>query len=159
MVDRLYREGMTADEILDVLSGSDVLEDYDISINVERCFEKFREREKYWDIRIIDYIINNHTKKKLFYDLYHPVSEIYARITAQILKILGMNNTEVELPEKQNEYELPVYPEVARKLGLEFWKKEQILRQGSMFKLEDVVDFEAWVKEYISWCYERKMQI
>ena len=57
-----------------------------------------------------------------------------------------------EIDDTDDQYEIPVYPQVKRILGLKWDKRIK----SSLLSLEDsLADINTYVQQYIYWCFER----
>lgn len=60
--------------------------------NFTICMNKLKEREKNWDIKIYDYIINNYREIPCFTDASHPSKYVMKVIGRQIAQIMGLTD-------------------------------------------------------------------
>lgn len=154
-IDCLIAENMGDAEIIRALSGSDYFDSDLIKINCKKIFDKFKERERNWGIKVIDYIEENFQKRKCFYDLYHPTEFIFEFILKQLFPLLGIAYGEEEIYISPLDVsEMPVYPAVGAALGLEYFDSE-IRKSQNGGKLRPHMSIEEYVREYIFWCYNR----
>lgn len=152
-IDDLISENMDQEEIIRVLSGPERFHEDLIKINCKKIFDKYKERERNWDIRIIDYIEENFQKRKCFYDLYHPTEFVFEFILKHLFLLLGIENggEEIHIP-PMDVSEMPVYPAVGTALELEYFDSE-IRKSQWAGKLRPHMSVEEYIKEYIFWCY------
>lgn len=150
VVDTLLKQGKSAEQIIEQIKQQGFYEEQYIIDNFYKIIEKYREREKGWDIKVIDYILEHYRARKLFYDIYHPVNEILELIAGGVLKELGLDSNGISCDGNLGAYEMFLYPEVKKALGLEYSETE--IRKTSKYKLMPQMDMEEYVKEYIYWC-------
>lgn len=132
-----------------------VIHKQDIVDDFNKWIEKIGEREKRWDIKILDYILENYRDKQLFYDINHPTEELMDEVINRILKRLNINEYEKN---KEDSYlgvhEIPVYPCVRKALDIK-WNKEYI-REGIYGKrATDKMDLKEYIREYIWWRHNK----
>ncbi len=93
----------------------------------EKFVTKLKEREKGWDIKVIDYILDNQKKIKIFCDINHITSETAREISGRILKYMGYEEQTIPVLPILDALEVFVYTDVKEALGLEF--KEKYIRK------------------------------
>ena len=118
-------------------------------------YKKFKLREEYWDVKILEYIMSFYRERKVFYDLAHPSNFVIRKICEDILKELGIDAKLSLLDKCLDSYEYAIYPDVQEALGLDYGGENDIIRNKSNFKLlpEEDMDFEQYIKQYIYWCH------
>lgn len=117
--------------------------------------DMFKEREKMWDIKIIDDILELYKERQTFYDPQHPVNEILEIISMRILKLLDIESSKICANYHLGWDEMPIYPEVARYHKLKWWEPDMEIRKKSNLKFCKKMSFKDYVNEYVSWCYKR----
>lgn len=90
IIDKCVEEGMAVNKIIAFCKGGLALDEKVVVANFEEYMGKIKEREKAWDIKIYDFILENYQKTKLFYDEGHPTNVIFEKICMDILKKLGV---------------------------------------------------------------------
>lgn len=121
-----------------------------IKSNFEKYISKIKQREKVWDIKILDFILQHYKHEKLFYDKGHPTNVILKKISEEILKILKIRD-EVTSDKTLDIHEVPIYPWIKKVLGME-WKEEFIRVHAGSMKAAPMNVLE-YIREYIWWCY------
>lgn len=155
-IDRQWREGERCiDKIAAHLEGQVYDQEY-IRQNAETCFEKMRKRERFWDVKITDYIEQGYKEKQMFYEPAHPCNHVLRKISEGILEILGINGNEISEVEAHLAYqEMPTYQCVKEALGLNYETKH-IRHRGaweqSKLTPKDM-DLTEYCREYCYWCY------
>lgn len=151
-VDGQVKIGKDVNAIIDTIVSGEPLNVQEIKSEYGRIFEEFKKREECWDIRIMDYVEKNIKTSKVMLDLRHPSSDVLKRIASEILLKLGCEDVEVPIDYTMDQYEIPVYPQVKRILGLKWDKRIK----SSLLSLEDsLADINTYVRQYIYWCFER----
>jgi len=95
----------------------------------EKFCQEIEKREREWDIKIIDYILSNQKKKKIFCDINHITSETAYEIADRILKYLGYDKQEIFVIPMLDSLEVFLYADVKEALELEF-EEEYIRKWG-----------------------------
>lgn len=148
---------MSQKELYDMLSDENLICAADIRTDYESFYEKVVMREKEWDVKIVDFLKKQMPERKLFYDLTHPTREVIAYITQRVLRILNMDdfNLEVDSISPLDKWEIPVYKAVTSALGF-CWNTGNI-RKFSMCRLNtNQMDLEEYIKQYIAWNFTGK---
>ena len=124
----------------------------------EQWIAKIEERENRWDVKILDYILENYKSVQLFYDIIHPTELLMGEMVDRLMKKIGMG-----ICERKNQltflnsHEMPVYPCVKKVLGLK-WSKET-MRDGKFGKRAMAsMNLREYIKEYAWWCYGKSLQ-
>ncbi len=152
IIDRCVEDGMTVEEIIAFCESDLSLKEESILSNFEKYMGKIKEREKAWDIKIYDFIIEKYKKVKLFYDEGHPTNIILEKICKDILYELGIVEEYIYSDIILDTHENPVYPAVKHCLQLE-WSEAEIRRSFCAKKMCCYMDFEEYIREYLWWCY------
>lgn len=144
---------MTISQLADMIENEDLLPQNEILHGIKDFEQKIYEREKNWDIKILNHIKNGYKKQKLFYDPGHPSGYIMTHVAKKILNILGFRNvpdlnfyTAAEL----DVYEIPLYGSVRKALCLQ--GGDNVIRRYNGVKLRNVpMDLEEYIQEYLFW--------
>lgn len=151
-VDKLLENGIqNIDQIIQTIEGEYYNSDF-IKQRFQKYANEMLEREKYWDIKIMDYILANFKRKKLFYDFRHPCNDVIREICKGVFKLLNVDCQSIqEIDENLGRYEEPVYPCIIRVLGLQ-WGNDNLRKDG--YKLTDgKMDFKEYYREYLYWSF------
>lgn len=151
IIDKMLENGRSSKEILDYFKSGTAFDKEEIIENFTNVIAKFREREKNWDIKIIDYIMENYKTRKVFYDAKHPTNLVMYQIAIKLLDYIGIEGDDISCPINLGGYETPIYPEVKEVLGLNYGGTDEILRTDSFCKLTDYMDIDEYVRQYIFW--------
>lgn len=152
IIEKCVYEGKNAKEIIDILKSDTVLERDLVIDNFLFYMNKVKEREKNWDIKIYDFIMQNYRKEKLFYDIGHPSNALLKQISKGILQMIGIEDDNIYTEVKLNAYEIPVYFSVKKYLGIE-WNDLRLRDGMNTKKMCEDMDFDEYVYEYLWWCY------
>lgn len=152
--------GWSVEEIIEHIKSDNVFDKGAIIDNFNEQITYYKGREKAWDIKIIDYILEHYKKEKMFYDLAHPTGIVMNKIISGILDRLGLESADMlcddELSTKYNmqDFETVIYPAVKRALELEY-DTEYVRTKSTGKKLKEEMDIEEYVKEYVWWCGDK----
>ena len=139
-------------DILKIVKSDDYLSEKAVRELFDEYLNKIMERERNLDIKIYDFLIENYKDVQLFNDFGHPTGIVLKTISERLLVRLGLKNDLMDYTFKREleEYGDPIYPCVAKALGLKYTK--EYVREQSDKKLTEYMDFEEYVKEYYYWC-------
>ncbi len=152
------------------------IESYEFDI--DRLSEKFfqvmneiKSRERKWDIKISNYIMENYKKIPLFNDLGHPSRELCIYICKELLKLLEIRDVDVETVAFRNPslFELGqqsfVWLGIRRGLGIEYERKEVRTYSSDYYSLINYEEGnyscmtrEEFVREYIYTWYGKTLK-
>lgn len=152
VIDECVNQGMKIEEIIEHCKSNTVLSDDIILKNFNKYIKKIKLREKSWNIKIYDFIIDNYQKEKLFYDEGHPTNIIMKKISIDILNELGIQEENIYTNIKMDDHENPVYPVVKHVLNLA-WEERNIRESPAAKKMCDQMNFDEYIKEYLLWNY------
>ncbi len=93
-------------------------------------------------VRVSDFILEHHTRSRLFLIPDHPSLSLYVHVLRQILYLVGIDGAARcdRLPERQEEpqwrWRTPIFPRVAKRLDLRFadarWVDDEIVPGGDL---------------------------
>lgn len=118
-------EGYTTDEIVEIIEMDDFFTDDFLRWVIEYRFEQLREREKFCDIKMTDYIQERYLKEQIFYSRNHPTNKVLKEESLRILRYMGINGDieeKVAIPELSVNQEF-IYPGIYHKLHTAFKRK------------------------------------
>lgn len=88
--------------------------------------KKLKEREKNWDIKIVDYIIDNYKKQQMFVDVSHPSNDLMLKICHEVCKKLGIDDSgNKKIYQFNLGAEAFVWPQIRKILGIR-WEKDWV---------------------------------
>lgn len=155
IIDQMINEGYSIKDICNRINTGTCFSRKDVEENYNRTIEAFCRRDECWDIHIMEYITGNYKNEKIMMDWAHANRHIMSIIAQRLLGMLGTDDTDVKFRYTDNSYEMPIYPEVIKYLGLSFVKEKQSVRDGSFYNFSSSMDLEEYVKQYVYWCYDR----
>ncbi len=151
----MLEEGMTSEEIFNCLKKENFYDTQRVREEVEKSIRELCEREKECDVVISDFIEKNYKKKRLFFVPNHPTNVVIRELSRRILSFLGYGQYAMNIqniPENNN-LEIPIYPSVAKGLGLEFdTDRVCFCRKFN----QQSATFEGYIKAYEKYCKEKR---
>ena len=113
--------------------------------------DKWRAREERWDVKIVDFILENFQNINLFEDISHPAECLQHEICRRLIALLGCEDTN-----RSTHYhmgccmEIFLWPQVKDILGIK-WHKEQIRLYTKDYCYHDgqPINFDQYLTEYI----------
>lgn len=155
IIDNHYKDKISA--IVEKYTDEQYFKNECIQENFLHFLEKVREREKDWDIKVLDFIINNYRDHQLFYDPNHPTNFLLQYVTNEILKLLKV----IPIKEEINcmlldSFEMPICESVNFALDLRFKTKKEIRKSGKKI-VKSKMDLEQYIKQYkaMTWSDKR----
>ncbi len=155
VIDGCVEQGMDKEAIIEYCMSDQALSRNEIEENFKLYLDKMTIREQKWDIKIVDYILKNYKKRRLFYDMGHPTNEILGVISSAILDKLNIRNACITANENLDVHEEPVYPIVKKVLHMDWdngWIRKSVMGKKACSKM----DFTEYIKEYLWWCHDIK---
>lgn len=152
VIDSCVEKGKSVTEIISYCHSDEIFDEKYILENFNMYLDKIRKRDKDWDIKIYDFIVQNYQKAKLFYDGGHPTNVVIKKICVDILYNLGIEDKGISTKQKLDRNEMPIYPMVRKVLGLK-WEAQFIRCGRAGRKASDSMDFDEYIREYLWWCY------
>ena len=113
----------------------------DLDMQKECAIKKFMEREKMWDIKIMDYITANLAIEKVMIDDYHPSCNVMEEIVKRIIYKLGLN---YDFYEEEISWHTScfIYPKVLEILNFDYSNGKEV---------EDGDNYENEMESYINY--------
>lgn len=159
VVNRCIRENRELSEILKLISDVDYYEKDFLERNYRREIRKIEVAEAAADIRISDYLLENHGKKRLFMNEKHISNCVIIELAGRVLETLELDRIlpEEELNMRRLLYttEVPVYPSVIDRLSLTVYGTNPKYRMF-VFGRELDVSFEEYIERYYEYCMMMK---
>lgn len=138
------KEGKSVDQIKAYIFGGGVYQRAEIIGMWETFINKTELREKEWDINILDYILENQTKQKLFSDINHITSRTALEIANRLLRYMGHCELCCERA-LLDDVEAIIYADVAEALELKF--EREYIRKWGFYNA--VYPYEMNEEEYV----------
>lgn len=151
-IDDMLSQGMTATEIKAEVLRDDFISREDIEAAVKDSINELIEREKYVDVKITDYIMENYCSEQLFYSHHHPNEKVLLEYTERIMRLIGYDTEEISpadaylLSGTLKGQDIPVYPSVIKVLGLQKYEKKFY---PNRWLCNILVDIEEYIDLYI----------
>ena len=158
IIDEGLRKHFSNKEIYDYYCSQDLYTQSDITEKLEVFKEKLKTREKDWDVKVYDYIMNSYQKTQLFYDPSHPTNELMEYIVCEIKRILLGENFartawDTDKIQKLDITEMPVPSIVRNTLNINYPIKN--LRESSYSRKvrRSIMDLQEYINQYVllSW--------
>lgn len=157
---RMIQEGKTVREVVDILSSEDFYTEKEVLRNRKISLKLVDIAEINVDIKILDFIRDNHQKEMLYQNFIHPNKAIIWEYVSRLLSKIGVSTYEVEkLKEDSPTHihqggDVPIYPSVARHLKLEF------IREDTQYEIMtgngiEYMDFREYTEHFAE--YTRKV--
>ena len=151
-IDDMCDQKLSVNTIVNKLNDDDFLDKEFVIENAEKSIKELERREEECDVVISDFIREKYRQHMLFYSERHPTGILTKELVKRIFEKMGFFEYSMSYYtycQKDMEFSrnaLPIYPTVAKHLGLEF-KTEffNILRP----LCEYPITFEEYVKLYI----------
>lgn len=165
-INRMIREGKDVEEIVALLTSEDFYTKEEMDKHIKMIFRTAEYQESECDVRISSYVRENYQKKMIYRDMTHMQTELVWEMVRRIVEFLGMDTTEImEMKEDENNpanqmyknhcTEIPVYPSVAKHLGLEWCDKDTLFVVTNYNGVKKMT-FEEYVRAYYSVCSKIK---
>lgn len=162
-INRMLHEGKSYDEIIQTLSNENFYSYSEANEMLEKSFNALEEIEWNCDVKLLSYIKNNYTKELLYRDMLHMQPILVCEVVKQILQCLELDINElIEIKERQQDIavwekyqshctEVPIYPSVAKALGLE-WVNKDTKYDVTFYNGIRKLTFEEYIREYYDMC-------
>lgn len=165
-INRMIREGKSVDEIIEELTSDNFYSEEQVQMHIDTVLRILEYAEDGCDIKISQFVRGNYRKKMLYWDMAHTSHTIVWEVIRQVLDILQIKMSEEEQAQiKDNKVivptyerhctEVPVYPSVARRLGLEWWQ-EDMQYDVHFYNGIKKLTFEEYIRAYYSICSKYK---
>lgn len=121
----------------------------------EDFIDKIMEREKEWDIKILEFILDNYKKRKLFYDPNHPTPVIINKIVDGILERLNIIcNSDDSDDFLLDTYEMPICKDVIQVFQIEYINHE--LRKNGRKICGRPMKLNDYINQYLAMEWQNK---
>lgn len=156
-INRMILEGMSDKEIIERVSSIDFYSDSRIRRHEKLALQMVDASENGYDVKIGDYIRDNYRSCKLYQNSFHPNKSIIWEYIRRLLLKLNITIEEVDMLEKESPEhihqggDVPIYPCVAKGLGLDFISEDtkyEIITGSGL----EYMTFRESVEHYIGYC-------
>lgn len=129
----------------------------DIWASFDYQIGRIKEREKCWDIKVSNYILEHYKNEKLFMDSYHIAPKFMRYICCELGHLLELEDADdVIISKVYDETEEFVPISVKQALQLEW--DDMIIRNnyigGNKLVVDKPMDIKEYVKEYLYWWHD-----
>lgn len=156
IVDLLLEEKRNTNEIVNIICNESLYTEKQIKEKCNQSINNLKEREKFVDVPIVDYIEENYCKEQLFYTYNHPKNIVLYEYVNRLLKSLGIDRIDSFTEEELNmEFgtlrinNFPILPCVVKALGLKKYEYKMRISHIST----KLITVEEYIREYIFRCY------
>lgn len=120
-INSLIKQGLTEDKIVEKVLSGNCFSTQQICKEIAIASRLLEAMDRVSDVKIADFVKANYQSVRLFKDPVHMENITVWYVCAQILEILGFQQTD-PVPQKTIHYftELPIYPEVVNALNLQW---------------------------------------
>lgn len=162
-INNLLREGKRADEIVQILSDEDFYSYDEIKLHYENEMMALRQADEGCDIRFSEYF-KTHWKDHLVYrDPVHLSVDMNWWLVEQILQKLGLGTEEIKVQRespatealrqfRHHCTEIPIYPSVAKHLGLQGMATNETRYDVTFYHGMERLTFEGYIRRYVEVC-------
>ena len=165
-INRMIKEGKSLDEVVKCLTDEDFYTKEEVDEHLEMAMRVLEYEEDRCDIQYLPYVKEHFKKNMLYKDMIHLQVSFIWWIVKQILIYLNMDTAEAEEMErlqsdpKSLEYavhctEVPVYPSVAKHMGIEWYNKDT-LYDVTFYNGRRKLTFEEYIRAYYELCSKMK---
>ena len=156
--DDLALRGFSTDEIVKILSDPNYYTRQEMLSHIEIQFADICQREKYCDVKILDFIKENYNKRVLFHSPNHPTHFLMAEVARRVLRFMGINDVSfrhqwwIARLHSLRGQDMPIYPSVFKALSMDGLMKEDLIYFANAGIDSRPLDFEGWIRLYCSAC-------
>lgn len=164
-INNYLEDGMSNQQVIETIRDDNYYSKEACIDNLQQSLKMIQLFDKFSDIKLYDFMVENYKKHLLFRDVSHFSAYTLLEVSRQVLALLGIED-DLE-PERKDELsetvvcgtEIPIYPSVYKALDLNFETKQNNWRIVRSDFSEKEVCFEEWVEYYIRYvrsCMEAK---
>lgn len=111
--------------------------------------DRLWKREANWDVKIAQFILDNHKKIPCFVDLSHPSKYVMREIGRQVAEMLSLDD--IDDSEYESNLGVPVIPAVRKHFNFEF---DVPCERRKYFGKKVVDDIDDYIRAYLWWMHE-----
>lgn len=152
-IEKMAEQGRTIEYIEQAICNEEFVSEKELKEGYFHYIEKVKKREEEWDIKIVDVLVDNHKKNRLYYDSNHPTNFVFQFVTKRLLEMLdcAYSETEYDLVTLLDTYEIPVYGQVRSHFGMQ-WDNNVLMRRYSKYTLTNSpITLNEYIREYLCW--------
>lgn len=154
ILDDAYSKYKNVKDIKKHVASPDIYPEEKVRELFEGCINRLIEREKNWDVKISDYILENYQTEKLFYDYDHASDSVMQEIGRRLCEKLGIRDITEKLVYPLNWEESFTFPYVKKALGIRY--EETYIRESGKKEIvfnRKKMDLDEYIREYVWWFY------
>lgn len=162
-MNRLLKEGKSADEIVRILSDEDFYSRHQVKAHYEREMMNLRQADEGCDITFTEYFREHWNKKMVYRDPVHLSVDMNWWLVEQVLHKLDLGTEEIEAQRKSSTSEIlrnfrhhctmvPVYPSVAKHLDLKDMITDKTRYEVTFYHGLEYLTFEEYIRRYVQVC-------
>lgn len=145
LLNQFIDRGLSKAEVLHLYLHTDIRKYYDLDKLIARSLEREREKEKRWDIKAADLVLELYRDELLFNTVNHPCRRLCLHVADGVLELLGLAPLSAEagaaFRDPFPEFMQPMHPQVIDYLGLNFVGPEiRYFVYGAYKTFEEYVD-------------------
>ncbi len=162
-INRLLEEGKNADEIVRILSSEDFYSPAQMKRHYENEMAALRQADEGCDICFSEYFTAHWKEHMVYRDPVHLSVNMNWWLAEQVLRRLGLGTEEIEAQRespatealrrfRHHCTEIPVYPSVAKHLGLAGMATDETRYDVTFYHGMERLTFEEYVRRYVEIC-------
>ena len=162
-INRMMREGKDVEEIVRTLTSDDFYPEERVQTHIDSALRILEYTEDECDVKVSRYIRENYKDRMLYWDMAHPDHQIIWEIILQLLDVLRIDvseelrrqirNNEVNMPSYDRHCTVvPVYPSVAKHMGLHWWEGIDMKYDVRFYDGIRRLTFEEYIRSYYDVC-------
>lgn len=152
IIDDLYFKGGNINQIYEKYMDKNLYNKEKLDNEYHNFIKKVKSREKDWDIKVSDFIIENFNKKNLFYDPNHPTTTFFKHVYLEILNILKIKDTSLlnysQVIRNSDLYQMPICLSIIKNFELKFEIIELRVTGRKVFSGKMLL--KEYISQYIS---------
>jgi len=162
-INQMILDEKSAHKIIETVSSYDFYTEQQVEKHFAKAMKLVNAAEKNYNITIGDYIRENYKRIKLYQNSFHPNKCIIWEYNKRLLKELNIKCANIdELVDNSPEHihqggDVPIYPSVAYRLGLEF-VDEKTKYEVMIGNRVEYMTFREYVEHYVEYT-RRAMEI
>lgn len=162
-INRLLDEGKTTEEIVQILTDENFYSSKQVEAHYDREMEIIRLEDQNCDLTFSEYFNENWKQRILYKDPVHLSTEMNWWLVGEIMKLLELPIDEIALQKENPATEtvkrlyhhctvIPVYPSVAKHLGLQDMITKDTKYDVTFYHGMECLTFEEYIRRYVEIC-------
>lgn len=158
LIDEIFSRGGNIGQIYKKYLDEHLYSDEELQEKFDLFIDKVKMREKDWDIKVCDFILENYQKHQLFYDPNHPTVYFFKYIVKECLKLLSIEYDENGIDKLEaipfESYEMPICACVKSYFNMTY--PDKILRKYGIKLKNEPMDLKSYIKQYIAYEWQNE---